>query len=937
MNPSGSPPPTSLARGADLRRAFLDFFAARDHRAVRSSPLVPRDDPTLLFANAGMNQFKEFFLGRQEPEHPRAVSVQKCVRAGGKHNDLENVGFTARHHTFFEMLGNFSFGDYFKERAIALAWEFLTGALGLAPERLSVTIFAGDDSTPRDSEAERLWRAFVPEERLSALPAAENFWAMGDTGPCGPCSEIHYDQGPDFPGEDRFLEIWNLVFMQFDREEGGRLTPLPAPSVDTGMGLERLAAVMQGVPSNYETDLFTPLISAVRGRAPGEAAPESVLAASRVIADHARAAAFLIADGVLPGNDGRGYVLRKILRRALRFGRKARLEGPFLADFTELAIAGMEGAWPELGRSRDLVRRVSAFEEERFSGAVATAMTQLDRVLARGTETGASRIAGEDAFRLYDTFGLPLDLVEEVARENGLVVDRDGFEQQMEKQRERARRSWRGAPAPGGTAYRAAVGDRESRFRGYRETETEGAEVLALFPLPDDGLPDDDRSPDGRPPDDRAPDDRNAAPVTELRAGREGEIILDPTPFYPEGGGQVGDRGRLRGESGAAEVLDTHSRDGLVIHRVRVLEGTLGRGQRLEAFVDRERRRGAAGHHTMTHLLHAALRDLLGLHVKQAGSLVAPDRLRFDFTHFAPLTPGEIEILEARVNEQIRANREVLASVLPFDDALRRGALAFFGDRYGAEVRVIEVPEFSIELCGGTHLGATGEAGLFVIVSEESVSAGVRRLEALTGGAALDHLLRGRRLLREVSRAARSAPAEAAERVARMRADLKRAEREARRLSDELARRRLSPGANGEAAETPEGSVRRPGIEDIGGVEVWLPEPLRGASQHEHRRLVDAFRDRRRSGNGDGGPWVAVSANVREGRAAVIAAVSPDLEGALPADRLLREAVAAIGGRGGGKSHRAEGGGPNPDGLPALRERVREAVRRIRKTPPSGP
>ena len=917
MTPPGSPPPTAPARGADLRRAFLDFFAARDHRVVRSSPLVPRDDPTLLFANAGMNQFKEFFLGRKEPEHPRAVSVQKCLRAGGKHNDLENVGFTARHHTFFEMLGNFSFGDYFKERAIALAWEFLTGDLGLAPERLSVTVFAGDASTPRDTEAERLWRAFVPEDRLSALPAAENFWAMGDTGPCGPCSEIHYDQGPDFPGEDRFLEIWNLVFMQFDRDGAGRLTPLPAPSVDTGMGLERLAAVMQGVPSNYETDLFAPLLSAVRARAPGEAAPETVLAASRVLADHARAAAFLIADGVLPGNDGRGYVLRKILRRALRFGRKARLESPFLADFTERAIEGMEGAWPELGLSRDLVRRVSGFEEERFSGALATAMTQLDRVLARGAGSGAPRIDGEDAFRLYDTFGLPLDLVEEVARENGLSVDREGFEQQMEKQRERARRSWRGAPTPDGTAYRAAVGDRESRFRGYEETETEGAEVLALFSSPEGGGP--------------------AAPVAELRAGQEGEIVLDPTPFYPEGGGQVGDRGRLRGAGGAAAVTDTRSRDGLVVHTVRVLEGALGPGQRVEAFVDRERRRGAASHHTVTHLLHAALRDLLGLHVKQAGSLVAPDRLRFDFTHFAPLTTGEIETVEGRVNEQIRANREVLASVLPLDDALRRGALAFFGDRYGAEVRVIEVPAFSIELCGGTHLGATGEAGLFVIVSEESVSAGVRRLEALTGGAALDHLLRGRRLLREVSRAARSAPAEAAERVARMRSDLKRAEREALRLSDELARRRLSPGGNGEAADAPEGSARSPGIEEIGGVEVWLPEPLAGASQHEHRRLVDAFRDRRRSGNGDGGPWVAVSANVREGRAAVIAAVSPDLEGALPADRLLREAVAAIGGRGGGKSHRAEGGGPNPAGLPALRELVREAVRRVRSAPPPGP
>ena len=909
--------PAFPSRGADLRRAFVEFFAERGHRVVRSSPLVPRDDPTLLFANAGMNQFKEFFLGRKEPEHPRAVSVQKCVRAGGKHNDLENVGFTPRHHTFFEMLGNFSFGDYFKERAIALAWEFLTKDLGLAPERLSVTVFAGDDSTPRDSEAERLWRAFVPEERISALPAAENFWAMGDTGPCGPCSEIHYDQGPDHPGEDRFLEIWNLVFMQFDRDAEGGLTPLPAPSVDTGLGLERLAAVMQGVPSNYDTDLFAPLLAAVRDRAPDGAEPDTVRTASRVLADHARAAAFLIADGVLPGNEGRGYVLRKILRRALRFGRKARLGSPFLADFTALAISEMEGAWPELGLSRDLVRRVAAFEEDRFSGALATAMTHLDRVLGEAAESGAPRIAGADAFRLYDTFGLPLDLVEEVAQERGLGVDRDGFDRQMEEQRERARRSWKGRPASAGTAYRAAVGERESRFLGYEETETEGAEVLALFRAPAAG---------GDP-----------APVAELTAGQEGEIVLDPTPFYPEGGGQVGDRGRLRGESGAAEVTDTRSRDGLVVHTVRVAEGGIGQGQRVEAFVDRARRSGAASHHTMTHLLHAALRDLLGLHVKQAGSLVAPNRLRFDFTHFAPLTAGETETIEARVNEQIRANREVLASVLPLDEALRRGALAFFGDRYGSEVRVIEVPAFSIELCGGTHLGATGEAGLFVIVSEESVSAGVRRIEALTGRAALEHLLRGRRLLREVSRAARSGPAEAAERVARLQSDLKRAEREARRLQDDLARQRLSPGGSGAAGEssgaTPADGAS--GIEEIGGIRVWFPEPLSGASQHEHRRLVDAFRDRHRTGNGAGRPWVAVSANIRDGRAAVIAAVSPDLEGALPANDLLRRAVAAIGGRGGGRSSRAEGGGPNPAGLPELRDLVREAVRRVAPAPPS--
>ena len=907
------PPPS---RGEDLRRAFLDFFAARDHRIVPSSPLVPRDDPTLLFANAGMNQFKDCFLGRKAPEHPRAASVQKCVRAGGKHNDLENVGFTARHHTFFEMLGNFSFGDYFKERAIALAWEFLTGELGLDPARLSVSVFAGDASTPRDEEAERLWRAFVPEERISALPAAENFWAMGDTGPCGPCSEIHYDQGPDFPGDDRFLEIWNLVFMQFDRDGAGRLAPLPAPSVDTGLGLERLAAVMQGAASNYDTDLFAGLTAAVRERAAAGADPDTVLAASRVLADHARAAAFLITDGVLPANDGRGYVLRKILRRALRHGRKAGLEPPFLPALAEAAIAEMEPAWPELDRSRDLVGRVLAFEEERFSGALATAMTQLDRVLAAGREAGAGEVSGSDAFRLYDTFGLPLDLVEEVAGESGVPVDRDGFEERMREQRERARRSWKGRPGAGAgesAAYRAAVGGLESRFLGHEATETDGARVAAAF----------------RPAD--SPESGGApARVPALGAGEAGEVILEETPFYPEGGGQVGDRGLLRGPNGTAEVTDTQTRDGLVVHSVRVRQGEIAAGERLEAFVDTARRTGAAGHHTMTHLLHAALRDILGLHVKQAGSLVAPTRLRFDFTHFAPLSAAEIESVEGRVNEQIRANREVLAAVMPLDEALRRGALAFFGDRYSAEVRVIEIPAFSMELCGGTHLGATGEAGLFVVVSEESVSAGVRRLEALTGPAALDHLLTGRRLLRAAGRAARSSPENLAEKVARLQEDLKRAERQAEGLRDRLAAARVG-GGGGEADGVED-------IEDIGGVTVWLPKPLEDASQHEHRRLVDAFRDRRAGANGNGRPWVAVSANIKGGRAAVIAAVSEDLEGALPANRLLGAAVEAIGGRGGGRPHRAEGGGPNPAGLPALNDRVREAVRRLSASgPTAGP
>ena len=892
-----SPPGT----GAELRRAFLDFFAARDHLVVRSSPLVPQDDPTLLFANAGMNQFKNYFLGRETPPKPRAVSVQKCVRAGGKHNDLENVGLTARHHTFFEMLGNFSFGDYFKEEAVALAWEFLTRDLGLDPGRLSASVFAGDETTPADDEARAIWKSYLPEDRIASLPAAENFWSMGDTGPCGPCSEIHYDQGPGYRGDDRYLEVWNLVFMQFDRDETGVLNPLPAPSVDTGMGLERLAAVLSGVDSNYDTDLFAPLIRAAENRASenrasGEVDPGTARTAARVIADHARATAFLIADGVLPANEGRGYVLRKIIRRALRFGRKAGMPEPVLPEITALAISGMEDAWPELGLSRDLILRVAAFEEERFSGTLSTAMSQLDRVLARDSVRRAAEVPGDDAFRLYDTFGLPLDLVAEVAREHGMSVDHAAFEARMQEQRERARQSWKGKPAAASTAYRDFAGAGPTRFVGYDGTQADGCRVLATLATGEGEAP---------------------VAVPALPEGAVGELILDRTPFYPEGGGQVGDRGLLRSAGGVAEVTDAQNRDGVVVHSVRMREGSIGAGEPVEAFVDGTRRRGAAEHHTMTHLLHAALRDTLGPHVKQAGSLVAPDRLRFDFTHFAALTPTEIETIEGRVNEQIRADREVLASVMPLDDALSRGALAFFGDKYGTEVRVVEVPEFSIELCGGTHLGATGQAGLFVIVSEESVSAGVRRVEALTGRAAVEHVVRGRRLLGDIGRAAKTRPEDIAGKVEKLRSDLKRMQREVEHLQD-----RLAVGGTGPSLRAPAGGVADPDTEEIAGVRVWMPAPFDGVSKNEHRRLMDAFRDRQ-----DGSPWVAVSAAVRGGRAAVILGVSPEVAERLPADRLLREAAAAIKGRAGGRADRAEGGGPDPGGLPALNDHVRDAVR----------
>ncbi len=872
----------------DLRRAFTAFFTERDHRLVRSSPLIPREDPTLLFANAGMNQFKDIFLGRTPAgSPPRAVSVQKCVRAGGKHNDLENVGFTPRHHTFFEMLGNFSFGDYFKEEAIALAWEFLTDTLEIPPERLSASVFAGDAEIPRDEEAERCWRKYLPGERIRALPASENFWAMGETGPCGPCSEIHFDQGADFPGEDRHLEIWNLVFMQFDRDDSGALTPLPAPSVDTGMGLERLAAVIQGRVSNYDTDLFSGLVEWVRERA---AAPsgKTLDSAARVLADHARATAFLVADGVLPANDGRGYVLRKILRRALRYGRKAEIPGPFLADLTSLAIRDMEYGYPELREAHDLVLRVAGFEEERFSGTLRAAMTQLDQILASEETLRDRRIPGEAAFRLYDTFGLPLDLTEEVAREQGIGVDVAGFEAAMRAQRERARKSWKGKPAAGSTRYLDFTDERGTEFTGYEALETAGAAVLAALAEGEEGIP---------------------RPVPALREGESGELILSRTPFYPEGGGQIGDRGTLRGPGGIAEVRDARSQDGLVVHLVRIRHGSIGIGDALEAKVDRARRDGARRHHTVTHLLHAALRDILGLHVKQAGSLVAPERLRFDFTHFAALTPGEIESIEGQVNEQIRSNREVRASEMSLDAALERGALAFFGDKYGTEVRVIEIPDFSIELCGGTHLGSTGEAGLFVIISEESVAAGVRRIEARTGSAAFEHLLANRRLLQEIGQAAKGRPEEAASRFGKLEAQLLQARREISRLTDQLAAKTL--GASAEDG----------GVERVGKVLLWAPPPFDGVSREEHRRLMDGFRDRQQDDS-----WVALLSVIRDGRVAVILSVSDDLATTIPANELLRDAVSEIGGRAGGRANRAEGGGSDPKGLPAMATRIRDRI-----------
>jgi alanyl-tRNA synthetase len=884
-------------KAAEIRRGFLDFFESKGHRVVASSSLVPMKDPTLLFVNAGMNQFKDLFLGLEKREYRRAVTVQKCVRAGGKHNDLENVGVTARHHTFFEMLGNFSFGDYFKKEAIDLAWELLVKRLKLDPKRLAVTIFEGDAEVPRDAEAHREWRRYFEADRIHELGRKDNFWSMGDTGPCGPCSEVHFLQGDHLPCSapeclgiacdcDRWLEIWNLVFMQFDRAEDGTLTPLPAPSVDTGMGLERVTAVIQGVESNYDTDLFVPLLDAIAARTGRvyrrSSSPDDV--SFRVVADHLRAMTFLITDGVMPQNEGRGYVLRKIMRRAMRHGKKLGIEESFLFDLVPTVVEEMKGAYPELVLGQDLVARVVRSEEERFRTTLTQGIAALEEMLASEEVRSAKVLGGGDAFKLYDTFGMPLDLAVDIAGESGVRVDEAGFEREMEAQRARARESWKkSAAAPDRGVYGDIRGRAESRFEGYGQTQLADARIVALV--------------------------RGGAEVRELREGDEGEVFLEATPFYPEGGGQVGDRGLLAGPEGIAEVLGASSPvSGLIAHRVKVTRGSLGVDQKVSARVDERSREGAASHHTITHMLHAALRETLGPHVKQAGSLVAPNRLRFDFSHFAPLTPGEMEQIEGRVTEKILQDIEVQTSVLPIDEALKRGAIAFFGEKYGDRVRVVQVADFSLELCGGTHLTRTGQAGLFVIVSESSISSGVRRIEALTGAAAVDYLRAQRALVASASQSLRVRPEEIAPTLERMREDLKRREREIESLKMKLAQ-----GGSRESAEA---------TTTVGSVLVWTPEPLVDFDKKQHRQFVDDFKSKHQ-----GRSYVAISTAVSDDKVALIIEVSKDISEQVRADHLLKAIAPVIEARGGGKAERVEAGGRFPGKVPELYERAREAVR----------
>jgi alanyl-tRNA synthetase len=861
----------------ELRQSFIRYFERQGHQAVPSSALIPQADPTLLFTNAGMNQFKRVFLGEETRAYKRAVTVQKCLRAGGKHNDLENVGYTRRHHTFFEMLGNFSFGDYFKEDAIRFGWEYLTATVGLAKDRMWVTIFREDD------EAERLWKQMgVPAARIVRCDEKDNFWQMADTGPCGPCSEIHFDQGPSVPGDDRpngegdrVIEIWNLVFMQFNRDASGTLHPLPRPSIDTGMGLERLAAVAQGVYSNYDSDLFTPLLAAIARRAGvGYGEKETADRSMRVIADHLRAITFLMADGVLPSNEGRGYVLRRILRRAARHGRMLGIVEPFLHELTAAVVELMAGAYPELRAAAGTVAEATRGEEERFIATLDQGLPILNDMIARTKAAGRTVLPGSDVFKLYDTYGFPMDLIGEACREQGMSVDEKGFDDAIEEQRNRARKT---AGFEQDTA-RPAVAELAARlgattFVGYDQLETE-AVVQAIL--------------------------KGERMVKEASEGDEVELALDVTPFYPEGGGQVGDRGVLVGPEGRVEITDTtRPVPTLILHKGVVTKGRIREGEQLRLAVDGTFRHDAARNHTATHLLHAALRELLGPHVKQYGSLVAPNRLRFDFAHFRPLSSRDIDDLETMVNEEIRKNKRVQTEVMNIQDAVAKGALAFFGDKYGEQVRVVTVDSFSKELCGGTHCRHTGDIGLFRIVSESGVAAGVRRIEAQTGRGALAQVKKLEAEIRELAELLKVGQADLVSKTRKVLAQLKDKEREL----EELKLRMASGSAVAATART------------VAGVPVHV-QRTDGLDVNGMRALADQLRDKMKSG------VVALGAATGDGKVALLVVVTKDLTSKLKAGELIKAMAAEVGGTGGGRPEMAQAGGRDPSKLDVALEKV---------------
>jgi alanyl-tRNA synthetase len=872
-----------MKSASEIRQDFLEYFAGHGHTVVPSSLLIPQADPTLLFTNAGMVQFKSVFLGQERRAYARAVSVQKCMRAGGKHNDLDQVGWTGRHHTFFEMLGNFSFGDYFKSEAIGYGWELLTRRWGLPLDRLWVTVFREDD------EAEALWKKIgVPAGRIVRKGEADNFWQMGETGPCGPCSEIHIDQGEgSVPKEhlaacmgihcdcDRYLEIWNLVFMQFSRDATGKLAPLPKPSIDTGMGLERVTAVLQGVTDNYRTDLFAPYFQALAGLAGLKAPAVAESKGGRVIADHIRAMTFLISDDVLPSNEGRGYVLRRVVRRAVRYGRELGLTKPFLHQLSATVIDTMSGAYPELEKSRSLVADVLNGEEERFLQVLDEGMGRWREVIQQAEARRERTIAGAEAFRLYDTYGFPLDIAADMARERGLTVDAAGYDAAMEEQRDRARKAW---VVKAVEPYFQDLLKRvdPTRFTGYDRLDDEVRLLLIIK--------------DGRP-------------VKTASAGETVELVFDQTPFYGESGGQVGDQGLLEHPGALAEIQVTvKPLPGFFVHRAVVTRGTLREGETCRAVVNHRARSGAASNHTATHLLHATLRELFGERVKQAGSLVAADRLRFDFTLATALSARDLKRVEQVVNERIRGDHRVQTEEMGFQEAVKAGALAFFDDKYGDRVRVVRIGEFSKELCGGTHCHDTGEVGLFRLVQESSIAAGVRRIEAITGETAYASIKRQEDDLDELAAVMRVAPAGVVERARKLMAQLRDQERQLEQLKGKAI--------SGQASAAMEGSTVVNGV-------TLLVQRMDGLDPKALRQFADSVRDRMERG-------VLLVGSVQEGKVALVAMVTKTLADRFHAGRLLQTIAPIVGGSGGGRPDMAQAGGKSA-------ERLDEALRKGRE------
>ncbi len=881
-----------------VREEFLRFFESRDHRRVESSSLVPAGDPTLLFTNAGMNQFKDSFLGREKRDYSRATTSQKCVRAGGKHNDLENVGRTARHHTFFEMLGNFSFGDYFKRDAIQFAWDLFTKTYGFEVERLWFSVFEGDGIVPADEEAVQLWiAAGASPDRILRFGKKDNFWSMGDTGPCGPCSEIHYYRGEDLSknlpslvnGEgDDTMEVWNLVFMQYDRDASGRLTPLPAPSVDTGAGLERVVSILQNAASNYDTDLFVPILSRIESLSGTKytASFESEAdTAMRVLADHARSATFLIADGVIPSNEGRGYVLRRIIRRAIRFGRK--LQNPVLLSQLVDSVISAMSIYSELVQRRAAILQTLESEEERFSKTLSVGMERIGQVFDDVRRRGERVLGGEEVFRLYDTFGIPVDLISEFGEEEGVTIDRQGFEELMTVARTKAKASSKFQNTTDAAVF-ARIAERvgPSEFVGYDQTSDVPTKVVAILAA--------------------------GVEAEQIACDAEAEIVVSPTPFYAEGGGQVADKGTLVWDGGRAEVTDTQRQVGdLIVLRVRVLDGTLKLGSNVTASVSSERLDTTANH-TATHLLHKALKDLLGETVQQAGSLVAPDRMRFDYTWSKSLDENQIRQIEQVVNEQIRMNHEVSKKVMPISEARQSGAVSMFGEKYGENVRVVSAGGYSSEFCGGCHVNRTGDIGLFKIVADRSLAAGVRRIEALTGRGAVEYLQGIDSSLRALQTTLNVPIKEVPAMVMALQEKQKTLEKELRAAKMKLASGGPSSGNSAQADDQ---------IVEIEGVRL-LARRVDDVSGGDLRNLADTFRHKVKSG-------VVLIASATEGKTTLLAAVTQDVTERISAHQLIQKLAPFIGGKGGGKADLAQAGGRDAAKLDEALAQAPAAMREI--------